>query len=122
MADETHGRRPVVYWVICPECLTYTWLEESALVREEPLTCDYCGTAVDLRGGEELARSCNRLQAVIEDIERQIAAMPTAIDVHRFIAVQVDTIAGVFNDRLDEFQEKNDNQADEIKSKNGQGG
>lgn len=121
MPDRTHGRRPVIYWAICPECLTYTWLEESALVREEPLTCDYCGAPVDLHGGGELAESCNRLQALLEDIERQIATLPIPIDVHRFIAEQVDTIAGVFNDRLDEFQEMIDSReaADAKSRRNG---
>jgi len=59
-------------------------------------------------GGGQLAESCRKLQALIEDIEHQIALIPAAVDVHRFFFEQVDYIAGAFNDRLDEIQEKKD--------------
>lgn len=108
------GRRPVVFWAICPGCLTYTWLEESSLAGEESLTCSFCGTDIPMTGGSRLAETCNLLEGLLEDIERQIAALPTAIDVHRFISEQVDGIADVFNDRLDEIQEKKDAEAAEV--------
>lgn len=98
------GRRPVVYWVTCSECLTYIWVGESSFVDEETITCQYCDSPISLTGGVELVTSCNELQALLEDIERQVAELPTAVDVHRFISEQVGNIAGAFNDRLDEIQ------------------
>ena len=102
------GRRPVIYWASCPECFTYIWVDERDLKGEKVVTCPYCDTLISLSGGALLSESCNRLQALMEDIESQIAAMPTAIDVHRFISEQVGNIAGAFNDRLDEIQETKD--------------
>lgn len=105
------GRRPVVFWAICPGCFTYTWLEESSLVGEGDMTCSVCDSTIPLAGGARLAESCNRLQALLEDIERQISELPTPIDVHRFISDQVDIIADAFNDRLDEIQAKRDSES-----------
>ncbi len=102
------GRRPVIYWATCPECFTYIWVEESSLKSEKGVSCPYCESAISTAGCEKLANSCNRLQAILEDIERQIATLPTAIDVHRFISEQVGHIAAAFNDRLDEIQESKD--------------
>lgn len=107
------GRTPVIFWAICPGCLTYTWLEESALSREETQTCSFCDTEITMAKGARLAETCNQLQAIIEEVERQIAELPTAIDVHRFIFEQVDSIAAVFNDRLDEIQAAKDAEAKE---------
>ncbi len=102
------GNRPVVYWAICSECLTYIWVGESAVANEETISCQYCDSPISLMGGAELADSCNLLQGLLEDIERQVANMPTAVDVHRFLSEQVGHIAGAFNDRLDEIQESKD--------------
>jgi hypothetical protein len=102
------GRRPVVYWAICPECLTYIWVDESQVKTEATSTCPYCDRPISLLGGTQLAESCRRLQGLIEDIESQIALIPAAIDVHRFFFEQIDYIAAAFNDRLDEIQEKKD--------------
>lgn len=107
------GRTPVVFWAICPGCLTYTWLEESSLAREETLTCSFCDTEITMAGGARLAETCNELQGILEEVERQIAEMPAAIDIHRFIFEQVDGIAAVFNDRLDEIQAAKDAEAEE---------
>lgn len=107
------GRTPVVFWAICPGCLTYTWLEESSLAREETQTCSFCDTEMTMAGGARLAETCNELQGVLEEVESQIAELPAAIDVHRFIFEQVDGIAAVFNDRLDEIQAAKDAEAEE---------
>ena len=105
------GRRPVIYWATCPECLTYIWVGESSIADEETIGCPYCDTPISLLGGEHLAENCNHLQQILEDIERQISMLPTAIDVHRFISEQVGHIATAFNDRLDEIQEAKDSLA-----------
>lgn len=102
------GRRPVVYWVICPECLTYIWVDESQVATEETASCPYCDRPISLLGGERLANSCRELQGLIEEIERQIALIPAAIDVHRFFFEQIEFMAGAFNDRLDEIQASKD--------------
>lgn len=102
------GRRPVVYWTICPECLTYIWVDESQVAIEESTACPYCDRPISLLGGEQLADSCHQLQRLMEDIEQQIALIPAAVDVHRFFFEQVDYIAAAFNDRLDDIQEKKD--------------
>ncbi len=102
------GRRPVIYWATCPECFTYIWAEESFLKNESNINCPYCGSSISLAGCTKLSDSCNQLQALLEDIEKQISMLPTAIDVHRFISEQVSNIAGAFNDRLDEIQESKD--------------
>lgn len=102
------GRRPVVYWAVCPECLTYIWVDESQVTAEETPSCPYCDRPISLLGGKKLADNCRRLQALIEEIERQIAMIPAAVDVHRFFHEQVEYIASAFNDRLDEIQEKKD--------------
>lgn len=102
------GRRPVVYWAICPECLTYIWVDESLVASEETAGCPYCDRPISLLGGKELADSCRQLQGLIEEIESQIAVLPAAVDVHRFFFEQVDFIAGAFNDRLDDIQAKKD--------------
>ncbi len=104
------GRRPVVFWTICPECLTYIWVDESQVAREETASCPYCDRPISLLGGEQLADSCRQLQVLIEEIEHQIALVPAAIDVHRFLYEQVEFIANAFNDRLDEIQVKKDTQ------------
>ena len=106
--DSKAGRRPVIYWAICPDCFTYIWVEEGALRSENGISCPYCESPMSMAGGKRLAESCNQLQAILEDIEIQVAALPTAIDVHRFISEQVGNIAGAFNDRLDEIQETKD--------------
>ena len=106
--DSKAGRRPVIYWAICPDCFTYIWVEEGALRLENRITCPYCESPMSLAGGKRLAESCNQLQVILEDIELQVAALPTAIDVHRFISEQVSNIAAAFNDRLDEIQEAKD--------------
>jgi DNA-directed RNA polymerase subunit RPC12/RpoP len=115
------GRRPVIYWATCPECFTYIWVAESSLVNEESISCPYCDSSISLAGGARLSESCNQLQALLEDIERQVSMLPTAIDVHRFISEQVGHIANAFNDRLDEIQESKDNSQDlqcsELKTK-----
>ena len=114
------GRRPVIYWATCPECLTYIWVGESAIADEQTIACPYCESPIPLLGGELLAQSCNQLQGLLEDIERQISMMPTAVDVHRFISDQVNNIAGAFNDRLDEIQESKDNRlAEELEAGSG---
>ncbi len=102
------GRRPVIYWATCPECFTYIWVEESSLKAEKNISCPYCDSGISMEGCAKLAESCNRLEAILEDIEEQIAKLPAAIDVHRFISEQVGHIAGAFNDRLDEIQESKD--------------
>lgn len=102
------GRRPVVYWAICPECLTYIWVDGAQIAREETATCPYCDTAISLLGGEQLSESLDRMQALIEDIEEQIGVMPAAIDVHRFLNDQIEYIAAKFNDRLDDIQASKD--------------
>jgi len=102
------GRRPVVYWAICPECLTYIWIDETQVANEATAACPYCDLSISLLGGEHLAESCRKLQRLIEDIENQISLIPAAIDVHRFFSDQIDYIAGAFNDRLDEIQEEKD--------------
>lgn len=102
------GARPVIYWATCPDCFTYIWVEESLLRNEKKIKCPYCDALMSMAGGAKLSESCNELQAILEDIERQIAILPTAIDVHRFISEQVSHIAGAFNDRLDEIQESKD--------------
>lgn len=102
------GRRPVVYWTICPECLTYIWVDGSAVADEVTATCPYCDKPISLLGGSELVESCKQLQGLLEDVERQISLIPAAIDVHRFLAEQVDYIAAAFNDRLDDIQEEKD--------------
>jgi len=84
------------------------WVGEPSIRSEETITCQYCDSPIALLGGSELADSCNQLQALIEDIESQIATLPTAIDVHRFISEQVGHIASSFNDRLDEIHESTD--------------
>lgn len=99
------GRRPFIFWAICSECLTYIWVEEASIVNEDTIVCQYCGSPISLLGGADLAKSCNQLQALLEDIERQVATLPTAIDVHRFISEQVGNIASSFNDRLDEIHQ-----------------
>jgi hypothetical protein len=109
MSDETRGgRRPVVYWAICPECLTYIWVDENQVASEETAACPYCDRPISLLGGNDLSDSCKQLQVLMEDIESQIALIPAAIDVHRFFAEQVDYIAGAFNDRLDDIQSEKD--------------
>lgn len=102
------GRRPVVYWAVCPECLTYIWVDGSAIAEEETASCPYCDKPISLLGGSQLAESCQKLQEILEDIEHQIAVIPAAIDVHRFLFEQVEYIAGAFNDRLDDIQEEKD--------------
>jgi hypothetical protein len=104
------GRRPFVFWAICSECLTYIWVEETSIVKEDTIACQYCGSPISLLGGADLAKSCNQLQALLEDIERQVAILPTAIDVHRFISEQVGHIASSFNDRLDEIHQGKDDE------------
>lgn len=94
----------MVFWAVCPECLTYIWIEETAVKDEKTATCPYCEIPISLLGGTELASSCRELQMLIEDIEQQIRVIPAAIDVHRFLAEQVDYIAAAFNDRLDDIQ------------------
>ncbi|MCL6107200.1 MAG: hypothetical protein M1309_07665 [Actinobacteria bacterium] len=111
--DSEGGRRPVIFWASCPECFTYIWVDERDLKGEKVVTCPYCDTLISLSGGALLSESCNRLQALLEDIEKQISVMPTAIDVHRFISEQVGHIAGAFNDRLDEIQESKDEASSE---------
>lgn len=106
------GRRPVVFWAICPECLTYIWVDGSAIADEITETCPYCDKPIPLMGGAELAESCRQLQGLLEDVERQIALIPAAIDVHRFLFEQVEYIAGAFNDRLDAIQEEKDLEAE----------
>ena len=108
------GRRPVIYWAICPECLTYIWVDESSILDEETATCPYCDMPISLLGGARLAESCRQLQVILEDIENQIGTIPAAIDVHRFLSEQVDYIASTFNDRLDDIQAGKD--LDGIKS------
>jgi hypothetical protein len=98
----------VVYWTICPECLTYIWVDEASVADEETASCPYCDIPISLLGGMDLAESCRRIQALLEDIERQIRVIPAAIDVHRFLFEQVDYIAAAFNDRLDECQAHKD--------------
>ena len=110
------GHRPVVYWAICSECLTYVWVDESSIVSEETITCQYCDSPISLSGGDELAESCNRLQCLLEDVERQVAALPCAIDVHRFFSEQVGNIASSFNDRLDEIQAGKDVSSIEVEA------
>ncbi|MDO8736053.1 MAG: hypothetical protein Q7K29_03115 [Thermoleophilia bacterium] len=102
------GRRSVVYWAICPECLTYIWVDENQVASEDTADCPYCDRPISLLGGTDLATSCNRLQGLMEDIESQIALIPAAIDVHRFFSEQVDYIAAAFNERLDDIQAKKD--------------
>ncbi len=102
------GRRPVVYWTICSECLTYIWVDESRVAIEETTGCPYCDRPISLIGGKQLADSCQQLQRLMEDIEQQIALIPAAVDVHRFFFEQVDYIATAFNDRLDDIQAKKD--------------
>ena len=102
------GRRPVIYWAICPECLTYIWVDGTQVANEETATCPYCETAISLLGGEQLAGSLGRVQALIENIEEQIGVMPAAIDVHRFLSDQIEYIAARFNDRLDDIQASKD--------------
>lgn len=102
------GRRPVIFWAICSECLTYIWVDGASVAQEETISCQYCDSPISLMGGAELADSCNLLQGLLEDIERQVAGMDTAIDVHRFLSEQVGHIASAFNDRLDEIQEDKD--------------
>jgi hypothetical protein len=102
------GRRPVVYWAICPECLTYIWVDENQVAAEETAACPYCDRPISLLGGTELANSCQQLQKLLEDIENQIALIPAAVDVHRFFAEQVDYIAAAFNERLDDIQAEKD--------------
>lgn len=102
------GRRPVVYWAICPECLTYIWVDEPQVAGEETATCPYCDTPIPLLGGEQLADSLGRVQALLEDIEQQIGGLPAAIDVHRFLFDQIEYIAARFNDRLDDIQASKD--------------
>lgn len=109
MAGKTRGgRRPVVYWAICPECLTYIWVDENQVASEDTAACPYCDRPISLLGGTELADSCKQLQKLMEDIESQIALIPAAIDVHRFFFDQVDYIAAAFNERLDAIQEEKD--------------
>jgi hypothetical protein len=88
--------------------LTYIWVEESQIADEETATCPYCDKPIPLLGGAELSESLRSLQALLEDIQRQIAELPSAIDVHRFLFEQVDYIASTFNDRLDDIQEVKD--------------
>lgn len=102
------ARRPVVFWAICPECLTYIWIDESSLAGEEATICPYCEKRMSLQGGADLAASCRQLQALIEDIERRIAEMPAAVDVHRFFFEQIGYIAAAFNERLDSIQADKD--------------
>lgn len=102
------GRRPVVYWTICPECLTYIWVDESQVSIEETASCPYCDRPISLLGGKQLADSCRQLQRLMENIEQQITLIPAAVDVHRFFFEQVDYIAAAFNDRLDDIQAKKD--------------
>lgn len=109
MSGKTRGgRRSVVYWAICPECLTYIWVDENQVASEETAACPYCDRPISLLGGTELANSCKQLQGLMEDIENQIALIPAAIDVHRFFSYQVDYIASAFNERLDDIQAKKD--------------
>lgn len=102
------ARRPVIYWAICPECFTYIWAEDTSIAAEENLDCPYCDGSISLLGGAELSDKCRQLQSLMEDIERQIAVLPAAIDIHRFLSEQVDYIAQAFNDRLDGIQEEKD--------------
>lgn len=111
------GRRPVVYWAVCPECLTYLWVGESSIDEEETLKCQYCEAPISLLGGNRLVESCNQLQGLLEDIERQLSTLPTAIDVHRFISEQVGHIASSFNDRLDEIQAVKDLEEADVETK-----
>ena len=65
MSSKTKGgRRPVVYWAVCPECLTYIWVDESQVIAEETPSCPYCDRPISLLGGQELANSCRQLQAL----------------------------------------------------------
>ena len=102
------GRRPFIYWAVCPDCLTYIWVDEHSITDEKRVSCPYCDMSMSLLGGAELTESCRRLQALIEDIERQIRVIPAAIDVHRFLSEQVEYVAAAFNDRLDEIQADKD--------------
>lgn len=102
------ARRPVFYWAVCPECLTYIRAEDRAVSGEADLDCPYCEGSIPLLGGAGLAADCNKLQVLLEDIERQVGSLPAAIDVHRFLSEQVDYIAQAFNDRLDGIQEQKD--------------
>jgi hypothetical protein len=112
MAGRIRGaRRPLVFWAICPECFTYIWAEDSSISREEDLDCPYCEKAISLVGGADLTDSCKKLQLLLEDIENQIAILPAAIDVHRFLSEQVDYISQAFNDRLDNIQAEKDSAA-----------
>lgn len=108
MSRSAKGGRPAIYWAICPECLTYIWVEESSIADEETATCPYCEIPISLTGGEELAETCRQLQGLLAKIERQISEIPAAIDVHRFLFEQVEYIAAAFNDRLDEIQADKD--------------
>lgn len=101
-------RRGVQYWAICPECFTYISVEGKSISREDNFACPYCEGNISLLGGSELSDNCQSLQLLIEDIERQIAVLPAAIDIHRFLFEQVDYIAQTFNDRLDGIQEQKD--------------
>lgn len=105
-----------MYWATCSECLTYIWISEPALINEEVATCPYCEAPVPLTGGAQLSQSCNKLQGMLEEIERQIATLPTAFDVHRFISEQVDNISAAFNDRLDEIQAEKDVEAADVET------
>ncbi|MHB0915811.1 MAG: hypothetical protein ACYC5A_00845 [Thermoleophilia bacterium] len=98
----------MLYWAVCPECLTYIRAEDRAVSSEVDLDCPYCEGSIPLLGGAGLAADCNKLQKLLEDIEQQVATLPAAIDVHRFLADQVDYIAQAFNDRLDGIQEQKD--------------
>lgn len=102
------GRRPVIYWAVCPDCFTYIWAEHLSVSREENLDCPYCDGSISLLGGAELSDNCNKLQLLIEEVEQQITLLPAAIDIHRFLSEQVDYIAQAFNDRLDGIQEAKD--------------
>lgn len=109
MSGKTRGgRRPVVYWAICPECLTYIWVDEHQVASEKTASCPYCDRPISLLGGTELSDSCKQLQELIEAVEHQITLIPAAVDVHRFFSEQVDYIAAAFNDRLDDIQAKKD--------------
>ncbi|MHB0866814.1 MAG: hypothetical protein ACYC6B_00050 [Thermoleophilia bacterium] len=94
----------MVYWTVCPECLTYICVEETAIKDEKTASCPYCEIPISLLGGTELVASCRDVQILIEDIEQKIRMIPAAIDVHRFLAEQIDYIAAAFNDRLDDIQ------------------
>lgn len=98
----------MLYWAICPECLTYIWVEESSIADEDTANCPYCDIPISLIGGEELVGKCRELQVLIEEIEHLVSVMPAAIDVHRFLFEQVEYIAGAFNDRLDQIQADKD--------------